>query len=98
MEEVIRKNNLFKYQSNNWLKMHGKVMRRKPFKRKWMYIDEFPFAVYSFREVPSVVPHGDGLIITDPKGGMLEKYGKFLKENGYKIKVFNISNKTEEKE
>lgn len=33
-DEAIRKNNLFRYQSNNWLKMHGKVMRRKPFKRK----------------------------------------------------------------
>lgn len=26
---------------NNWLKRHGKPMRRKPFKRKYLMLDEF---------------------------------------------------------
>ena len=32
-----------KFKANNWLKLHGKAMRRKPFKRKYhiMMIDEF---------------------------------------------------------
>lgn len=82
MEEVIRKNNLFKYQSNNWLKMHGKVMRRKPFKRKRMYFDEF------HQVFPFMIPYGD-MIVTDPKGETLEK----LKDKGYKIKVFSLNKK-----
>lgn len=30
-----------KTKSNNWLKLHGKTMRRKPFKREMMILDEF---------------------------------------------------------
>ena len=30
-----------KFKSNNWLKLHGEAMRRKPFKRKYGIIDEF---------------------------------------------------------
>lgn len=31
-----------KYKSNNWLRMHGMPMRRKPFKKeKSLFIDEF---------------------------------------------------------
>lgn len=30
-----------KFKANNWLKLHGKKMRRKPFKRDYMMIDEF---------------------------------------------------------
>lgn len=30
-----------KFKSNNWLKLHGKIMRRKPFKRDVMILDEF---------------------------------------------------------
>jgi len=29
------------YSANNWLKTHGKPMRRKPFKSKFMMLDEF---------------------------------------------------------
>lgn len=82
-DEAIRKNNLFRYQSNNWLKMHGKVMRRKPFKRKRVYIDEFPFS-FMF---PFVLPHGGRIVVTDPRGAL-----KVLEESGYKIKVLNLEN------
>ena len=30
-----------KTKSNNWLKLHGKVMRRKPFKQDVIILDEF---------------------------------------------------------
>ena len=62
--------------------MHGKVMRRKPFKRKRMYMDEFPFVF------PFIIPHGGRLVVTDPRGETLEK----LKDKGYKIKVLNLDN------
>lgn len=29
-----------KYKTNNWLKMHGEPMRRKPFEREYMFMDE----------------------------------------------------------
>jgi len=29
----VERNDFHKYKSNNWLKMHGKPMRRKPFKK-----------------------------------------------------------------
>lgn len=31
----------YKSKSNNWLKFHGRIMRRKPFKRSVMILDEF---------------------------------------------------------
>ena len=39
-EELREKSDLHS-RPNNWLKIHGKVMRRKPLKRRWMMIDEF---------------------------------------------------------
>ena len=30
-----------KYKANNWLKIHKKPMRRKPFKRKFVILDEY---------------------------------------------------------
>ena len=53
-------------------------MRRKPFKRKRVYIDEFPFS-FMF---PFVLPHGGRIVVTDPRGAL-----KVLEESGYKIKV-----------
>lgn len=29
------------YETNNWLKLHGRPMRRKPFKRKFAILDEY---------------------------------------------------------
>ena len=34
-----------KFKSNNWLKLHGQTMRRKPFKRELVVLDEF-YKVY----------------------------------------------------
>jgi len=35
---------------------------------------------------------GCSYIITDPKGELLNKYGKYLEKQGYKVKVFNLDN------
>lgn len=34
-------------------------------------------------------------VVTDPKGEVLEKSGKFLEDEGYKIRVLNLDNKAE---
>ncbi len=40
---------------------------------------------------PNILQMNASYIITDPKGEMLNDTGKVLKDHGYKIKVFNIS-------
>lgn len=40
---------------------------------------------------PNILQMNASYVITDPKGEMLNDLGKCLKEHGYKIKVFNIS-------
>lgn len=39
--------------------------------------------------------HGFSYIVTDPKGELLEKTGKFFTQMGYKIRVLNLDNKQE---
>lgn len=42
---------------------------------------------------PNVLNMNASYIITDPSGEMIASLGKVLSNNGYKIKIFNISNK-----
>lgn len=44
--------------------------------------------------MPNILQAHSSYVITDPKGEILEKSGKFLSEfNGYKIRVLNLDNK-----
>lgn len=45
--------------------------------------------------LPNLLQAFCSYVVTDPKGEVLEKCGKFLKSNGYKIKVLNLDNKAE---
>lgn len=45
--------------------------------------------------LPNLLQAFCSYVVTDPKGEVLEKCGKFLKDNGYKIKVLNLDNKAE---
>lgn len=38
--EKVQKRSRFNTSSNNWLKLHGIPMRRKPFKKQWPIVDE----------------------------------------------------------
>ena len=40
---------------------------------------------------PNVLQMNASYVITDPSGEMIYSLGKVLKEHGYKIKIFNIS-------
>lgn len=40
---------------------------------------------------PNILQANSSFVITDPKGELLEATGSFLKKQGYKIKVFNLS-------
>jgi len=35
-------------------------------------------------------PYSPSIVVTDPKGEILQKVGKYLEENGYEIKVFDL--------
>ncbi len=41
---------------------------------------------------PNILQANTNFIVTDPKGELLKKYGKFLENEGYKVYVFNIAN------
>lgn len=45
--------------------------------------------------LPNLLQAFCSYVVTDPKGEVLEKSGKFLQDNGYKIKVLNLDNKAE---
>lgn len=40
---------------------------------------------------PNILQANTNFIVTDPKGELLKKYGKFLENQGYKVLVYNIS-------
>lgn len=42
--------------------------------------------------IPAILQMNSNYVITDPSGELIEATGNALRENGYKIKVFNISN------
>lgn len=44
-----------------------------------------------FQVKPNILQENCSFIITDPKGEILEAMGGFLQKEGYKIKVFNLS-------
>lgn len=45
--------------------------------------------------VPNLLQAHSSYVVTDPKGEVLEKTGHFLQEQGYKIKVLNLDEKSE---
>lgn len=45
--------------------------------------------------VPNLLQAHSSYVVTDPKGEVLEKTGHFLREQGYKIKVLNLDEKSE---
>lgn len=40
---------------------------------------------------PNILQYNSNFVITDPSGGLLADYGKALEDNGYEVKVFNLS-------
>lgn len=40
---------------------------------------------------PNLLQYNSNFVITDPSGELLRDYGKALEDNGYKVKVFNIT-------
>lgn len=41
---------------------------------------------------PNILQYNCNFVITDPSGEMLRDYGKGLEDNGYEVKVFNLTN------
>lgn len=40
---------------------------------------------------PNILQYNSNFIITDPSGELLSSYGKALEDNGYEVKVFNLT-------
>ena len=40
---------------------------------------------------PNILQYNSNFVVTDPSGELLEDYGKALEDNGYTVKVFNLS-------
>lgn len=45
-----------------------------------------------FFAAPNILQFNTNLVITDPSGEILQDYGKALEDNGYRVRVFNLSN------
>lgn len=41
---------------------------------------------------PNILQYNCNYVITDPSGELIQSYGKALEDNGYKVKVFNLTN------
>jgi type IV secretory pathway TraG/TraD family ATPase VirD4 len=44
-----------------------------------------------FFAAPNILQYNCNFVITDPSGEMLRDYGKALEDNGYQVKVFNLT-------
>ena len=44
-----------------------------------------------FFAAPNILQYNCNFVITDPSGEMLNDYGKALQDNGYRVRVFNLS-------
>ena len=44
-----------------------------------------------FFAAPNILQYNTNFVITDPSGEMLNDYGKALEDNGYAVKVFNLT-------
>ncbi len=90
MKKVIdkkQKNNTI-FSQNSALSLNGKKYRRN---MNALVIGGSGAGKTRFFLKPNLLQENSSFVVTDPKGEILQSTGDFLKEVGYKIKVFNLA-------